>query len=343
MNVNPFRSSASKFQVRFFRLLLALVCCASPLTLAAGGAELTVPSLTWQGNGQIRVATRNDAWLFDPTSGEFDTTFQCPPGRICSFSWSGKHVAVHGDTILHDSPLFGDGAGFTYGAVESPLSGRQSVPLWIVIPDDSFEPDKDELFTDTTMTWLDDVTLLSDQRNFRIGESACRTFDTASRKWSKLPGYCLSTKGTNLAGFVPGPDGLLAVFSSSEGAGEIDIFRWSSETGLTALSFPDAPTYRSIATVHFLTASERVLVSSPCTLLHGEGEPSCAEDFMESEGWNLYSWRPSNPEIFTLIRNDLPRGAVIDPADETRVAWPVPDGFCVRRDAQEERCFDLPN
>lgn len=287
-----------------------------------------IPSVEWLGNGEIAV---DSEWILDPSSGKFKATMACPPRSTCAKAPSGNLRAALQDSITVKA-----------GPMDSEVAALTDIPLWVTIPEDADEPDKYELINiETAMAWVGNETLFVNQRNRDTAEVKCRTLDANSGTWSDFEDHCIEPTGSSLASIDSGPNGLLAVYSSSEGTPFVQIYRRDPETGLADLELHAMNLYQGSLRVHFLKDAKQIALSSPCDLTTGGDTQPCGAA-TEKPASSLYSWSLSPSEPPQSLDRDIPTDAAIDPSDITTLAVPVPGGVCLRTSGQIDRCFDLP-
>ncbi len=164
----------------------------------------------------------------------------------------------------------------------------------------------------------------------------CRARDEGSRVWYS-PKACVEADFSHLYRVDAGPEGLIAVHSSAEGASAVSVARYSVTAGqspaLATLQLQGA----SAIDVGFAPDASRIDFVSPCEL-STRVATLCDPD--AAARWKLYSLPATGGEL-TLRRDDLPPGTAFDSATQ-RFAWPRGSEVCIEDPREPKpRCSPL--
>lgn len=292
------------------------------------------PLLRWVLRGSQLLV--NGKWLLNPATGRFSalpyaTARALPGGGLeslgTSFSWDGAKVVVW------------DARGFSFGPVDSALTGPLALPLLNPRLDEEAE---ELMAVEQVLFWASEHQLLLYQfEQTGDAEPLCGVFDTRKREWRPVAS-CPWGDFRALSSIEPGPDGWIAVHSYAEGSEAFLLARYDLEKGQRETRAPRRSLYpMGVVQVHFSLDGTRIDLSTNCRL-EDEERPCEAREDEEEERWRLYSWRVRE-ERLDLVREGLPH-RVVPASESTRQAWLLSDRVCLGGIAarEHEKCFCLP-
>ncbi|HLM46304.1 MAG TPA: hypothetical protein VK458_20705, partial [Myxococcaceae bacterium] len=214
---------------------------------------------------------------------------------------------------------------FSYGPATSTLIGP------VALPSDPLRPHP-------TLFWVSphDI-LLARFDPTTTEEPRCALFDTRVSQWRPVVS-CPSGGVQSGTRIEPGPEGWLAITSSSEGVEYLRLTRYDVEKGQanTALDYTLFPT--GSIQVQFSLDGGRIDLSTDCQL---QEERPCLN--ADGEHWRLYSWLVPEQKL-VLVRDDLTHPVLPSPGGEWW-AWLQRDRVVCLADPvslEHERCFPLP-
>jgi hypothetical protein len=202
----------------------------------------------------------------------------------------------------------------------------------------SGESTREALRPDQALFWVSPHHLLLEEFDPTSNEEPrCALFDTQVSQWHPVEN-CPSGGVQSGTRIEPGPDGWLAITSSTEGVEYLLLTRYDVEKGQTdtTLDYTLFPT--GSIQVQFSLDGRRIDLSTDCQL---QEERPCLN--ADGEHWRLYSWLVPEQKL-VLVRDGLTHPVLPSPAGESW-AWLQRDRAVCLADPvslEHERCFHLP-
>ncbi|MFT4626489.1 MAG: hypothetical protein ACI8PZ_005166, partial [Myxococcota bacterium] len=236
-------------------MLIALLCALATAEPLSDHAEIH-----WSPDG---TAVYVSGWRHTPADGAWTRVHE-GRGRL-ALSPSGKPAWID-DTVVHlvdPSPRA--------------LELRRLVPP--------------EGHVNTAGYWLDDGHLYVHQsRPYDGGDEGCAVIDVASGAHSMPPGGCIEPDMSIAWRFARGPEGLVAVFSASEGVPVVQIIRYTPEAGPSGELGPSVDLYASgLLDVVFAPDGGSAWLVTSCALDRVE-RPCATASGSEAAGWWVHRW-----------------------------------------------------
>jgi hypothetical protein len=291
-----------------------------------------IPSLKWIMRGSRLLV--NGRWVLEPSTGKltalpYETAQALPNGGLRSlrrsFSWDGERVVLW-------TPQ-----EFSYGPALSALTGPVAIPSLLkpLTDADTGEP----IPPGQALFWVSPHHILVEEFDPTSNEEPrCALFDTRVSQWRPVV-HCPSGGVQSGTQIEPGPDGWLAITSSTEGVGYLRLTRYDVEKGQAdtpALDYTLFPT--GSLQVQFSLDGRRIDLLTDCQL---QNERPCLS--ADGENWRLYSWLVPEQKL-GLVRDGLTHSILPSPGGESW-AWLLPDRVVCLADPvslDHKRCFRLP-
>lgn len=245
-----------------------------------------------------------------------------------SLSYTGKNILWYSET------------NFYFASIGKIPDKPYNIPKWIEPPKDLDSYERQHLSFDLAAAWLDDRYFLISQSYRFMGKSACKLFDTQSKRWlthidnksfiCPEHGSYLSLKNLQ--------KNLLLVTETAEGVSFNKLWKTNAKIATLPKWNLNGGYMRIYSDAN---NPNKLFIASPCGLKTSAAFPApLCMNIQGDDTEMLFSYNINNHNI-EIISHNLPPYAAINPYTPGSIVWLENDKICLRS-SDKVLCTQIP-